>query len=321
MSEAPTGEPAAALAHAGSDAGRQELEHRLGLDIPAGWWPTAPMLKGLEAAGLRWVQVRTPPRCVLCDKDQIGRHAAALRAGLDTCGLRLMLHGPDDLSAGTPEHDRAFDGLLDYAELTGAEYVAYHGANFPILDGGEAAARTRDRLDREESSLRARVPRLESLACTLAIENLAPVWPGPPRLGHTPAFVRELVDRLGSARVGLLLDVGHAQIAGEVLGVDAATLIGPVRDAVALFHVHDNFGARRGGGGSAGIDPIRLDLHLPPGAGGICWTRVGPLLVDHPAPLMLEVRPPHRPDPTSLVAVTTELLATARVAARAGAGA
>jgi sugar phosphate isomerase/epimerase len=312
MREASNGRSGGRPAHAGSAPGRQELAGRLGLDVPAGWWPTAHMLKGIEAAGFEWVQVRTPPRSVLCDGESVGRHAAALRTALDTCGLRLVLHGPDDLSAGTPDHDCALDGLLDYAAHTAAQYVVYHGANFPIQDGGEAAARTRDRLAREESSLRARVSRLESMPCTLAIENLAPVWPGPPRLGHAPAFVHDLVDRLDSARVGMTFDVGHAQIAGEVLGTDAAALIGPASEAVALFHLHDNLGVRRGGVGVAGVDPIQLDLHLPPGAGSIPWERIGAQLVDHRAPLMLELHPPHRPDPVRVADVTCELLLATR---------
>jgi sugar phosphate isomerase/epimerase len=298
---------------AGPETGRQQLDQRLGLNVPSGWWPTAAMLKGFEAAGFAWVQVHTPPRAVLGERRLALRHAAALRGILDTVGLRLILHGPDDLSAGTDEHDQGLDALLDYAGTAGAEHVAYHGLNFPIADGGRAAARARERVLAEEESLRARIPRIESLGLRLAIENLAPVFPGPPRLCHTPALVHELVLRLDSASVGMLLDLGHANVTGDVRSV-----LESAGDEVVLFHVHDNLGARRDGPRARALDPLRLDLHLAPGAGTVPWRALAPRLLEHRAPLMLEVAPPHRPEPLSLVAVTTELLCRGRRPSVAG---
>ncbi|HEY8865879.1 MAG TPA: sugar phosphate isomerase/epimerase [Solirubrobacteraceae bacterium] len=294
---------------AGTCEGRQELSHRLGLNVPARWWPTASMLKGIEAAGFVWVQVHTPPRSVLCARDLAREHARALLAALGSCGLRVAVHGPDDLSAGDPAHDRALDGLLDYAEAVGAELIAYHGANFPVVDGGAAAARTHERLAREEDSLSARAARLNRAGIVLAIENLAPVWPGPPRLSHSPRAILDLVRRLASPAFGMLLDLGHAHITGGV--ASAAELAG---DAVCLFHAHDNFGSRDPGAGHAGpgLDPLRLDLHLAPGGGNLPWQALAPQLHDHAAPVLLEVHPPHRPEPLSLVTVTAELLRCGR---------
>ncbi|MDX6697058.1 MAG: hypothetical protein QOE65_455 [Solirubrobacteraceae bacterium] len=275
---------------------RERLDGRLGVDMPRGWWPTAPALKALEAAGFDWVQVRTPPRSMLCDRERLLRHAAALRRTLETCGLRLVLHGPDDLVAGDPAHDRALDGVLDYAAATGARYVVYHPAGAP-----EAGAA-------EEASLRARLPRLERLGVTLAVENLAPVYPGPARLCHDPRHVRDLVLRLGSPRVGMLFDVGHANIVAGLRGTDVRSLLEPVLDAVVLFHLHDNLGARRTGVTAPAVDPLRLDLHLAPGAGRLGWGAVAPLVLGRSVPAVLEVHPPHRPDPLSLYGVTAALL-------------
>jgi sugar phosphate isomerase/epimerase len=266
------------------------------------------MLKGFEAAGFSWVQVHAPPRAMLCDRDRLLRHATALRSTLETCGLHLVLHAPDDLSAGAPEHDRALDGLLDHAAACGARFVVYHGANFPVGDGRDAAARVRERTAHEEASLRARVARLERLGITLAIENLAPVFPGPPRLCHSPGFVRDLVERLDSPRVGLLFDVGHAHIAGDEIGAGVRELLEPVADSVVLFHVHDNLGARRRGASASSLDPLRLDLHLAPGGGRLPWHQLAPAMIASGAPLVLEVHPPHRPDPLPLAAVTAEVL-------------
>jgi sugar phosphate isomerase/epimerase len=289
---------------------------RLGLNVPAGWWPVAPLAKSFEAAGFAWAQVHAPPPGVLRDRDGRARHAGALRAALDTCGLRLVLHAPDDLSVGTPDADRALDGLLDYAEASRAEIVVYHGANLVMTDGGRAAARTRERALREEDAIAARARRLEEAGLTLALENLAPVWPGDPqRLAHNPGYVRELVGRLGSPRIGMCFDVGHARIAADLVGGDVASMLAPVVDAVVIFHLHDNLGARLSGGVAPPVDPLRLDLHLPPGAGRVCWNEVAGVLRAHGAPLMLEVHPPHRPEPVTLASLTEGLLAGGAVAA------
>ncbi len=289
---------------------------RLGLNVPAGWWPVAPLAKSFEAAGFAWAQVHAPPPGVLCDRDGRARHAGALRAALDTCGLRLVLHAPDELSAGTPDADRALDGLLDYAEAARAEIVVYHAANLVMVDGGRAAARTRERAAREEDALAARGGRLEEGGLVLALENLAQVWPGdPPRLAHNPGYVRELVRRLGSPRIGMCFDVGHARIAADLVGGDLASMLAPVLDAVAVFHLHDNLGARLSRGAAPPVDPLRLDLHLPPGAGRVCWNEVAGALRARRVPLMLEVHPPHRPEPVTMASLTEELLAGGTVAA------
>ncbi len=96
-----------------------ELSPRLGLNVQRQHWPTAAMLKGIEASGFGWVQIHTPPREMLCDRERLRRHARGVRAALEPTGLRLLLHGPDNLSLGAVDHDRAFDGLLDYAVRRG----------------------------------------------------------------------------------------------------------------------------------------------------------------------------------------------------------
>jgi sugar phosphate isomerase/epimerase len=297
--------PAAAGAPSES---RRKLAARLGLNVPTGWWPVAPLAKSFEAAGLRWVQVHTPPREMLCDPGRAARHAARLRAALDITRLELVLHAPDDLSAGAPDHDRALDGLIDYAAVARARFVVYHGVNFRTVDGGHGAARAAARAERERESLAARLRAIAATGFVLAIENLAPVWPGPARLCHSPVRVRELVDDLRSPHVGMTFDVGHAHITADQLGGDMQPVLTAVRDSVVLFHLHDNLGARRGGVAAAGVDPLRLDLHLAPGGGTVPWHALGPTLLDHRAPLVLEVHPPHRPEPLNLAGVTTELL-------------
>jgi hypothetical protein len=60
--------------------------------------------------------------------------------------------------------------------------------------------------------------------------------------------------------------------------------------------------------GAPGVDPLRLDLHLPPGAGCLPWDRLGPLLAGHAAPLMLEVERSHGATPQALATGTAGLL-------------
>jgi sugar phosphate isomerase/epimerase len=288
-------------AQVGADRRPDPLRGRLGLNVPAQWWPTAPALKALEAAGFSWVQLHSPPRSVLTDAALAARHAAATRGVLTTTGLRAVIHAPDELLAGTPEHDGALAALVDYATIAGAEIVVYHGRN--IAPGQRAA----ERALAEERSLRQLLPRLAETGVTLAIENLAPVYPGGAALSYAPGVVAELVDRLGLPNVGMCFDIGHAHIAAAARSCAVLDLLEPLADRVALFHVHDNLGDRRRGD-LPGVDPIRLDLHLPPGRGTVAWEALAPVLAAHRAPLQLEIHPSHRPTPMALAEVTMGLL-------------
>ena len=276
----------------------------LGIDQPAGWWPTAPRLKSYEAAGFSHVQVRMPARELLASHELVDRHASVLAERIALSGLKLILHAPDDLLAGSAESDEQLDGALRYAAAAGASMLVYHGGRIPV-----AARGIRDRLAAERRSLRGRLGRAQRLGVTLAIENLAPAYPGCERISDELAFVAKMVDALDSEQVGICLDVGHAHIEAERAGVTLAELIEPVLDRVVLFHVHDNFGARGGDAQTAGwVEPLRLDLHLPPGAGSLPWPAIAPLVSGHPAPWVLQVNPGSRPEPATLAVVTRELL-------------
>jgi sugar phosphate isomerase/epimerase len=87
-----------------------------------------------------------------------------------------------------------------------------------------------------------------------------------------------------------------------------AAILRAVSGDVVLFCVHDNLGVRRHDLGAPGVDPLRLDLHLAPGAGSLPWDTVAEALRTHSAPLLLKVEPSHRPELLSLANVTTQLL-------------
>src|SRR5207244_2731941 len=97
------------------------VDARLGIDQPSGWWPTTARLKSYEAAGFSHLQVRMPPRALLNDREQSLMHAQALRDCLDLTGLKLIVHAPDDLRAGTPEQDGQLKGALIYAAEAGSD--------------------------------------------------------------------------------------------------------------------------------------------------------------------------------------------------------
>jgi sugar phosphate isomerase/epimerase len=264
------------------------LEDRLGLNVPYGWWPAAPLLKGFEAGGFAWAQVPSPPGEILASPRECLAHARAADAALATTGLDAALHAPGELRAGTPDADRIFEGLLDYGSEIGAEIVVYHARNLPDEPGSQ------DPQLAETRSLGRLAERAERLGVTIALENLAPFYPGPERLSHTPMVLRSLAHRLSSPAVGLCLDIGHAHIVSDLRHSDVGELIEPVLDSVVIFHIHDNLGARRNGGAAPELDPLQLDLHLPPGRGTLPWPDLAQRLRDHDAPLMLEVHPPQR---------------------------
>jgi hypothetical protein len=63
----------------------------------------------------------------------------------------------------------------------------------------------------EERSLRGLLQRAHTLGVTVAVENLAPVHPAPPRLCHDALAVCDLVRRLDSPAAGMLLEVELSQ--------------------------------------------------------------------------------------------------------------
>jgi sugar phosphate isomerase/epimerase len=242
---------------------------------------------------------------VLRHAAQNRRHAAAAGAALATTGLGAVIHAPGNLRAGDRDSDRALEGLLSYAAELGASQVVYHALALPDAPESE------DAFAAEADSLATLASLAERLELTIAIENLCPVFPGPEAVSASPLSVRGLAQRIGSERLLLCLDVGHANVIADLRHTSLELLVEPVLDLVSVFHLHDNLGARwRPGalGDEQGIDPLRLDLHLPPGRGTLHWESVAPLLAGHEAPLIVEVHPPFRPRASELHSSLSRLL-------------
>jgi sugar phosphate isomerase/epimerase len=288
---------------------QRDPSERLGLNVPYSWWPSAPILKEMEAAGFRFVQVPSPPPSVLATPRQLIRHAFALSDVLATAGLRPILHGPAELRAGTREGDVSLEGLIAYAAELGASHVVYHAANLPDEPASEDARLA------ETRALASHASRAERLGVIVALENLAPVYPSMEALSFTPLILRTMAKRISSPSVGLCLDLGHANIVAALRRTDPLELIEPALDRAVLFHLHDNHGARREEDGPPELDPLRLDLHLPPGRGTVPWQGLAPLLArKRGAPLILEVAPP-RPKAADLFAAAVEAVAPPKVPA------
>ncbi|MCB0865761.1 MAG: sugar phosphate isomerase/epimerase [Solirubrobacterales bacterium] len=270
------------------------LPSRFGLSVPTEWWPTRPSMKEIGAAGFGWVQLPAPPESVLVDPRSCIRHARGAGDAVAGAGLRCVLHAPAELIAGRPETDRAVEGAIAYAAECGAAAVVLHARAYG--DGPGAG----DRALAETRSL-ARIALIaERLGVTLALENLAPVYPGPETISASPLSLRALARRIASPAVGLCLDVGHANVVAGLRRTSLSRMVEPVLDMVALLHVHDNLGARWIRDERPELDPVRLDLHLPPGRGSIPWETVAPSLLGTGAPLVWEIHPP-RPAPAEIM--------------------
>jgi sugar phosphate isomerase/epimerase len=279
------------------------LAGRLGLSVPHEWWASAPVLKSYEAAGFSWVQLHAPPASVLSVARLTTTHASAAAEALGTTTLRAVLHAPAGLRAGSKQGDRAFEGLLSYAAELGASHVIYHALALPDRRGSERA------LVSEARSLSRHARVAERLGVSIAVENLAPLYPGPETLSAIPATLRGLVLRVGSPAVCICLDLGHLHITADLRNTSVELLCEPALDHVGVFHVHDNLGARwRTSEDKLGVDPLRLDLHLPPGRGTLPWGRLAGPINEHHAPLICEVHPPFRPRSNALAEIAREAL-------------
>jgi sugar phosphate isomerase/epimerase len=274
----------------------RSLGARLGLTVPHEWWAAPALLKSFDAAGFSFVQVDAPPASVLARPEHRRRHSHALAAALDGTQLAPFVHAPGDLRLSSEAGDDAFDGLLRYAAEVGAPQVVYHALALVDEPASEAPLR------REAASLARQADLAERLGIAIAVENLAPLYPGPDPIAASPLSLRGLVLRTGSDAIGVCLDLGHAHIVSQLRHTSLARLVEPVADLVTLVHLHDNLGSRErtSGDGAIAVDPLRLDLHLAPGAGTLPANEAADVIAATAAPVVCEVHPPHRPPPAEL---------------------
>ena len=163
----------------------------------------------------------------------------------------------------------------------------------------------------EARSLAALATVAERIGVTIALENLAPLFPAPrpsprPRSCFAGSCGASTRRRSRSASTS-----GTRTWSPTSRHTGLEALCAPVIELASVVHLHDNLGARRRHPGrELGVDPLRLDLHLPPGRGTLPWDRVATMLAATEAPLVLEVHPPYRAPVGELAATAARLLAT-----------
>jgi sugar phosphate isomerase/epimerase len=136
----------------------------------------------------------------------------------------------------------------------------------PPIEERDAAARESCVLD----SLGVLVKEAGKRGVRLALENM------PPRhLGDESGCLRRIVEKVGSRRLGVCFDTGHAHITEE--GVKNA--FDTLKDLTIAFHIHDNDSTR--------------DMHIPPPYGTIDWIGFSKQLgmIEIRDPLTIEARP------------------------------
>ena len=168
------------------------LQPRLGLSVPYEWWPSAPSLKEIEAAGFAWVQVPAPPSVGAARPASVGAARRRPRRGArdDGAGARPARAG---LAAGGDARGRP--RARGPALLRGRDRRGATSSTTPPTSPTAPPARTRcwPRLARSLAAALA-----ERLGVVIAIENLAPVFPGPDVLSFTPGVLRTMANRIGS---------------------------------------------------------------------------------------------------------------------------
>lgn len=162
--------------------------------------------------------------------------------------------------APAPVYARIFEAC----EILGCRHLVFHPVPYPhrIVSAQTLEAIHQYNL-RWFSEL---LPYAEKYGVTIELENTFDYYhlrmPSDPQLPHiTAEQLIALADGLNSPYVGICLDTGHANIAGQ----DIPQMIRAFGTRLHTLHLNDNFGKRSG---------VNEDLHLFPGDGNIAWEPV-----------------------------------------------
>ncbi|MBQ7592225.1 MAG: sugar phosphate isomerase/epimerase [Clostridia bacterium] len=168
----------------------------------------------------------------------------------------------EDFSFDMPEE--MLIANFDACRMLGADRLVFH----PLerwMDMPDEETRKKI-LDINVEFFGSMVRKAEETGVHINIENLFDhkhkLLPGNPGLpcGRAEDLIY-ITDKIGSEYVGVCLDTGHANIAGE----DIPGMIRKLGGRLGSLHINDNFGL---------IGPIYEDLHLTPGYGRIDWKQV-----------------------------------------------
>ncbi|MEM9084155.1 MAG: sugar phosphate isomerase/epimerase family protein [Planctomycetota bacterium] len=143
--------------------------------------------------------------------------------------------------------------------------------NFPKLSAEEAHRMEKELWPAFDEFAKRLADIGEEEGVTFVLENMGYIAP----LGHNVMALAEHVRAVGSERVRLCFDTGHAHFTGDMLEAFKASA-----DVTAYIHLHDN-------------DRL-VDNHQMPGDGTIDWTQFAELLENYEVkvPCMIEVFTP-----------------------------
>ena len=172
---------------------------------------------------------------------------------------RVGVHAPFwDLPLGAVDPDirrvvqARYSLGLDYLEEVGGTHLVIHS---PFHFFGHPLAAHTATLPLEiglaHATLEPLLARAVTLGCTVVIENILDVQPGP---------LRALVESFGSPNVRVSIDVGHAHIQSGRGAAPAAHWLRQAGELLGHVHLQDNDAA--------------TDAHLAPGGGTVDWAGV-----------------------------------------------
>lgn len=142
---------------------------------------------------------------------------------------------------------------LDYADLLGSQLWVLH----PGMRTGLAALHPGEDVKINLHSIRYLAKKAENLGISIAVENMPEPFPW---LLKKVAEFEQLFQELSEGNVGIALDLGHANTAGQI-----SAFFEGLSDQIIHIHVSDNDGT--------------FDYHQPIGKGNIDWGKVVETLV------------------------------------------
>lgn len=191
--------------------------------------------------------------------DEVRERAAGLKEILKTYGIRpIQMHAPDPNLARFDEAERTeavekVARFLELASILEAETLIVHpGTGIPGVENLPLSLSFHETISRIREtnikSFKELAKTAENLGVTLAVENrLERVY------GSRPADLIQLLEEVGSDRLGICLDTGHA----NVNRIPPHEFLAAIGERLVATHVHDNNGAG--------------DQHFPPLMGSIDW--------------------------------------------------
>ncbi|MCX7787561.1 MAG: sugar phosphate isomerase/epimerase [Spirochaetes bacterium] len=207
------------------------------------------------------------------------------------------VHGPDPVNLcdeKNPElHASALRSSIDFAKAIGSPLVVYHGS-YRLAEPERVEMEWVDEIER----LKRIGEYAEKQGVTVAVENIF-------RQGneHTyridPRLLAQVVGAVGSAKIGICFDFGHAFLSAQEEGFSYSEAVQAVLPRLVHVHVHDNLGIPMAFGpcenGMKPLDAFVLgkgDLHLPPGWGKVPYGNVLPdVVAAYKGVWMMEIHP------------------------------